>query len=282
MIKAWFPSGWLARGRGFVLCSPLTAEVVFWPTPRRINLDAFPKSKLIACSYTTQPEIDYAGRSTPIAVMTLYGDPILEDITSTVDHTWCLILALHNRLIKANTDVLEGRWDRFSNGRPAMLSDMTLGVVGNGRIGKRVLMVGEAFGMRIKWTSDTPSAGWLEDCDIVTLHTPPGIGPILDRRNMGGITHGCLIINTAQGNAIDTWELIEALDSGRCGGAALDVLSGEFEQGFELTKHPFYSYAQSHDNLLLTPHIGGSSRDAWSMTQRRIVEKAAEWCKENL
>lgn len=285
MITAWHPinQSWpFSRDDPFqVVSDPTTADVIFLQTPHAFPLIDCLNAKLVACACTTKPEF-IMPKGRPIAFLTLQGDPILEQITSTVDHTWCLILALNNRLLSANTDVSNGRWDRFSNGRQSMLSDLTLGVVGNGRIGKHVLMVGEAFGMRIKWISDTPSAEWLEDCDIVTLHTSSGIGPILDRRNMAGLTHGCLVINTAQGDAIDSWELIDALDKGDCGGAALDVLSGEFEPGFDLTKHPLYKYAQTHDNLLLTPHIGGSSRDAWAMTQRRIVEKAAEWCKENL
>lgn len=285
MIKAWWPPEWSLEPAGdFLRATPNHAEVVFWPTPEQIDLDKFPKAKLVACACTTPPLFKISPEpSRSFDTITLKDDPILEQITSTADHTWCLILALNNRLIRANTDVLNGRWDRFSNGRPSMLSDLRLGVIGCGRIGKHVLDIAEAFGMKIQLIADdVPKAVWLEDCDIVTLHTPPGIGPVLDRRNIDGITNGCLIINTAQGNAICQWELIDALDNGTCGGAALDVLPGEFEPNFNAAEHPLVKYAQGHDNLLLTPHIGGSSRDAWGMTQRRIVEKAAEWCKENL
>ncbi|MGI9489156.1 MAG: NAD(P)-dependent oxidoreductase [Geminicoccaceae bacterium] len=281
MVKAYFDNSRCWDCKPFEPAPPRYAEVLFINTPKHIDLYQYPKAKLVACACTTQPQVKLP-RGRPMAFLTLYGDPILEQITSTVDHTWCLILALNNRLIKANTDVLNGRWDRFSNGRPSMLSDMRLGVVGYGRIGMQVLRIGTFFGMETQFINSTPDRAWLEDCDIVTLHTPPSIGPVLDRRNMDGITHGCLIINTAQGNAVCQWELIDALDSGRCGGAALDVLPGEFEPGFNAAEHPLVKYAQDHDNLLLTPHIGGSSRDAWGMTQRRIVEKAAQWCKENL
>jgi phosphoglycerate dehydrogenase-like enzyme len=95
---------------------------------------------------------------------------------------------------------------------------------------------------------------------------------------------GAFFVNTARGELVDSNALIEALDKGMLAGAALDVLDGEFEPGFEQRahEHPLIRYAQRHKNLIITPHIAGSTKDAWSLTQRFVIEKAMALCAEKL
>jgi D-specific alpha-keto acid dehydrogenase len=117
------------------------------------------------------------------------------------------------------------------------LRDLTVGVVGTGRIGSAVLDRLRGFGCRIL-ACDTrpktlapyvPLGELLERSDIVTLHTPltADTHHLLDAERIGQMKHGAFIINTGRGSLLDTGSLLSALESGRLGGAALDVLEGE-------------------------------------------------------
>jgi len=117
------------------------------------------------------------------------------------------------------------------------LRDLTVGVVGTGRIGSAVLDRLRGFGCRALAYDTRPTAaarhvplgGLLGQSDIVTLHTPltADTHHLLDRRRIGQMKHGAFIINTGRGPLLDTESLLSALESGRLGGAALDVLEGE-------------------------------------------------------
>ena len=85
-------------------------------------------------------------------------------------------------------------------------------------------------------------------------------------------------INTSRGEIIDSSALIKFLRNDRIAGAALDVLGGEFEPGFskKVSSHPLVKYARANNNLLITPHIAGSTADAWFLTQRFTIEEAVK------
>ena len=70
--------------------------------------------------------------------------------------------------------------------------------------------------------------------------------------------------------------MLAALRKGRVAGYGADVLSGEFALDFEVNAHPLVRYALKHDNVLLTPHIAGSTIDAWCETQNKVIESAIE------
>ena len=126
---------------------------------------------------------------------------------------------------------------RLHDVRGKELRDLTVGVVGTGRIGSAVLDRLRGFGCRTlaydtrqKTRADyVPLGELLEQSDIVTLHIPltAGTHHLLDRRRIGQMKHGAFIINTGRGSLLDTESLLSALESGRLSGAALDVLEGE-------------------------------------------------------
>jgi D-specific alpha-keto acid dehydrogenase len=126
---------------------------------------------------------------------------------------------------------------RLSDVRGKELRDLTIGVVGTGRIGSAVMDRLRGFGCRVlacdkhrKAAADyVPLDELLQLSDIVTLHTPlnPDTHHLLNRRRIEQMKRGAYIINTGRGSLLDTEALIWALESGRLGGAALDVLEGE-------------------------------------------------------
>ena len=153
---------------------------------------------------------------------------------------------------------------------------------------------GQAFGMMVRYydpyveaEADSPEriadlGDLIAASDAVTIHAPANdeTEDLLDAGMIGRFRPGAVLINTARAELVDEAALLQALEAGRLAGAALDVLGGEYGPDFDAAGHPLVRYAQSHDNLLLTPHIGGSTFDAWSETQRRVVDMAIAYFEE--
>src|SRR5258708_21133057 len=126
---------------------------------------------------------------------------------------------------------------RLNDVRGKELRDMTIGVIGTGRIGAAVMDRLRGFGCHILAYDHCPktSANYvpldelLQQSDIVTLHTPlnADTNHLLNRQRIVHMKHGAFIMNPVRGSLLDTEVLIPALESGRLGGAALDVLEGE-------------------------------------------------------
>jgi D-specific alpha-keto acid dehydrogenase len=155
---------------------------------------------------------------------------------SVADYTLMLMLMVvrHAKSVIRRTDVHDYR---LSDVRGRELRDLTIGVIGTGRIGSAVMDRLRGFGCRTlaydtqpRTSADYVSLGaLLEQSDIVTLHTPltAETHHLLDRHRIEGMKHGAVIVNTGRGALLDTEALVSALESGRLGGAALDVLEGE-------------------------------------------------------
>lgn len=170
---------------------------------------------------------------------------------------------------------------RLNAVRGRELRDLTIGVIGTGRIGVAVMDRLRGFGCGVLAHDSRPrnSADYvpldelLRVSDVVTLHTPlnPGTHHLLDRDRIALMKHGAIVVNTGRGPLIDTKALVEAVESGSLGGAALDVLEGE--EGI------FYTDCRARDidseallrlrrmpNVLITPHTAYYTDHALSDT----------------
>ena len=155
---------------------------------------------------------------------------------SVADYTLMLMLMVI-RNAKATLRRTEVHDYRLNAVRGRELRDLTVGVVGTGRIGAAVMDRLHGFGCRVIAYDTRPSTSadyvtlleLLRRSDIVTLHTPLDADThhLLDRRRIEQMKHGAYVINTGRGALIDTEALVPVLESGRLGGAALDVLEGE-------------------------------------------------------
>lgn len=187
---------------------------------------------------------------------------------SVADYTLMLLLMVvrNAKSTILRSQVHDYRLDR-EPGRE--LRDMTIGVVGTGRIGSAVVERVQSFGSRVlaydrepKLCVDyVPLKTLLERSDVVTLHTPLTAVShhILDRRQIARMKPGALLINTGRGPLLDTEAVLHALESGRLGGAALDVLEGE--EGVFYSDHrgngalsPLLRRLQRQPNVVITPH----------------------------
>lgn len=263
----------------------LTAPLGFPVTAER--MDASPKLRAIISNTTGVPHIDMdAAAVRGIKVCALHDEQdFLDGITPTAEHTVGLMLAAWRRIPGAHAAVVDGQWDRTQWGAPRMFSRMRLGLVGFGRLGAKVARIANAMDMDVAYY-DPHVAGGLDSLealalrsDIFSLHAPanPQTRKLISREILRALPRGAMVINTARGELLDLDALLDLLEEGHLAAAGLDVLDGEYDPRFgeSFLKSRVVSYARSHHNLVLTPHIGGSTVDAWSETQRFVVMKAA-------
>jgi D-specific alpha-keto acid dehydrogenase len=204
---------------------------------------------------------------------------------SVADYTLMLMLmAVRNvKSIIARADIHDFR---LNDVRGKELRDMTIGVIGTGRIGTAVMDRLRGFGCHILAYDRRPIASadyvpldeLLQQSDIVTLHTPldADTNHLLNRQRIEQMKHGAFIINTGRGSLLDTEALIPALECGKLGGAALDVLEGE--EGvfyFDYRKKPVESKLllrlQKLPNVLITPHTAYYTEHALSDTVENTI-----------
>jgi D-3-phosphoglycerate dehydrogenase len=120
----------------------------------------------------------------------------------------------------------------------------------------------------------------LSRSDIISLHVPysESTHHLIGRSRFQQMKEGALFINTARGEIVDEAALLDALQSGRIAGAALDVLQGENSgDKLWLKKDPLLKYARKNSNLLITPHTGGATYDSMAKTEIFMAHKFLKW-----
>lgn len=260
----------------------------------RVKIDACPRLCTIVSNTTGHPhiDVDYARSKNVYVACLKFAQEFLRGITPTAELTWGLIIALTRNIIPAHRAAINGMWDRRPFGGRAMLSSLSLGIVGHGRLGTMVARYGKAFGMKVRYYDPyVPSSSegaermqTLESLvgfsDVVVLLVPhdKATEGLFSRQIFTCFRQGAIFINTARGELIDWDALLEGLQTGHIAGAALDVFEGEFVPGFadRFPDHPVLRYAREHDNLILTPHIGGSTIDAWRLTEAHAIDMALQ------
>lgn len=272
----------------------------FAPLGYKFDLAKFkrcPNLRVVISNTTGVPHIDMQNaEARNVKVFSLRDEQsFLDTITPTAEHAFGLMLALLRRTPWSYNAVLAGGWNRFEFGGPAMLSRLSLGIVGMGRLGKKLANYAAAFGMKVyyfdPYIENIPDGFVRKDAlkdllslsDIVSIHVPANASTyhLFDTDAFSWMKRESILINTARGEIVDESALLHALKGRVLAGAALDVLDGEYEPGFEVKAHPLVNYAQTHDNLLITPHVGGSTIDAWRETQRRVIDMAVEFFAED-
>ena len=177
-------------------------------------------------------------------------------------------------------ELREGRWTRKMG---SLLSGKTVGIVGLGRIGKRVAGLLEPFGVErlgydifpdTTWAHEngvamTPFHNLLAHADVVTIHTSktPDVGPIFGAAELARMKPGAVIVDTARGDVLDEDALADALREGRLGGAYLDVFSRE----------PYDGPLREIDNVLLTPHAGSYAEEARVRMESEAVRQLLDF-----
>jgi len=242
-----------------------------------------PRLKVIASPTTGLTHIDLeAAERRGIRILCLRGEAdFLKDIRATAEHTIGLILSLIRHIPAAAAHVVEGGWDR-DRFQGVELYGKTVAVVGYGRLGRIVARYLQAFDCRVVAVDPKPSGTEVEfrsldeafrAADIVTLHVnlTPESRQFFGANQFASMRIGSYFINTSRGELVDEAALLVALRSGHLAGAALDVLCDEHSEG--MASHPLVRFAETHSNLILTPHIGGCAVEAMQKTELFLAEQ---------
>lgn len=201
------------------------------------------------------------------------------NIISTAEQTMTLILAQARNTAAADAAIRAGRWER-SKWTGMELFGKTLGIVGLGRVGALVAQRAQAFGMKLiahdPFVSEERARQMSVElvtldelaaqADVVTVHvikTPETVGMIGDDF-LAKAKDGIRIVNVARGGVVDEGALARGLESGRVGGAGLDVFANEPLGDSPLRDHP---------NVVLTPHLGASTHEAQLKAGVTIAEQ---------
>lgn len=221
-----------------------------------------------------------------LAAAAEHGTPVFNapfsNTRSVAELTIAETIALHRRLLGRSTALHAGRWEKSASGSHEVRG-RTLGIVGYGHIGTQVSILAEALGMRVVYFDIEPKLplgnarpmptleDLLEAADVVTLHVPATAGTdnLIGPAELARMKPGSFLINNARGSVVDVAALAAALRSGRLAGAAADVFPVEPAS----TTEPFESELRDLDNVILSPHIGGSTVEAQASIAEDVATK---------
>jgi D-3-phosphoglycerate dehydrogenase / 2-oxoglutarate reductase len=240
---------------------PLTADVL----PR------LPKMKVISRCGSGVDNVDLAeAKKLNIQVFNTPEAPVL----AVAELTLGFILNLVRKISVMDRDMHVAKWDKKLGN---LLSGKKVGIIGYGRIGKKVAQFLSPFDVQISFHDSAIQESKsmneiLKESDIVTLHCSGDCKqPVLGKKEIDSMKKGALLINASRGNLIDEVSLVEALQSGHLGAAAIDVYAEE----------PYKGKLTQLENVLLTPHIGSYAEETRLAMELEAAENLIKGLKSN-
>ena len=246
------------------------------------------KLRAIATSSTGTDHIDReAAAERGIRILSNTRDyGLLDRFTATAEMAWLLLMACCRNLRSAVGFVMDGNWQvdptRFSG---VQLTEMTLGVLGVGRLGRMTCRFAQGFcprvlgcdlkGVELPGVEEVDFETLLRESDAISIHIHmlPRNHHLFNRDVFARMKDGAYLVNTSRGDIIDEAALLSALESGKLAGFGADVLHDEWRA--DMGESPVVRYAQTHDNVVLTPHIAGATDtsiwEARAFTARKIA-----------
>lgn len=205
---------------------------------------------------------------------------------STAEHTLSLLLSLARNVPQAWDSLRRGRWER-KKFVGAELFGKTIGIIGLGKVGREVALRAQGFGMKViafdpvlsadvalKMNVELVSLDELyRRSDFISVHTPLSdeTRGLIGEAALAKCKDGVRIINCARGGIVDEQALLQALESGKVAGAALDVFEQEPPGDHPLLQHP---------RVIATPHLGASTEEAQEKVARQIAMQIADFLKD--
>lgn len=246
-------------------------------------IESAPELRAIGCFCIGTNQVD-------VESALMHGIPVFNAPFSNTRSVAELVLGeailLLRRIPEKNARVHQGYWDKTADGA-FEARGKTLGIIGYGNIGSQVGTLAEAAGMRVIFhdvdaklplgnarpTSSLRSL--LAQSDVVTLHVPGGSSTrnLIDAEALSSMKSGSILINASRGTVVDIDALHAALQSGHISGAALDVFPVEPKGRQE----PLDSPLRGMSNVILTPHIGGSTQESQENIGREVAEKLVQF-----
>jgi D-3-phosphoglycerate dehydrogenase / 2-oxoglutarate reductase len=196
------------------------------------------------------------------------------------------IVMLLRRIVPRSVAAHDGRWDKSASDS-FEVRGKTLGIVGYGNIGSQLSYLAEALGMRVVFYDHTDKLRHgnteptdslrelLAQSDVVTLHVPetPATHGMIGAAEIAAMKRGAYLINNSRGTVVDLEALAAALRAGKLRGAAIDVFPSEPSSNAER----FVSPLQGLGNVILTPHVGGSTEEAQERIGGEVARKLIDY-----
>lgn len=255
--------------------------------------DLLKKAAALTCVVTPTTGLDhidleYASRK-KIEIISLKGETaFLNNIPSTAEHTWTLLLAVFKKLIPAAVHVTRGHWNRnlFIGNN---LSGKTLGILGLGRVGSQVARFGLAFGMKVQAYDTDPgryaegvemrgsAAELFSSSDVVSIHIPAaGNDHFVDAALLQRLPSHAVLINTSRGSVWDEGFVADMVRDNRLAAVGTDVLQNELNESLWM-ENPLWKLSGTHPQVLITPHIAGATRESMAATEIFAAQKFESW-----
>ncbi len=264
-------------------CADAEAISAFITTPfPRDVLMKLPKLRLLSTRSVGYDHIDVEAckqRGIVLCNVPDYGSHVI------AEHVFALLLSTLRHIREGEDRVESGTFD-YHGLRGISMKGKTIGILGTGKIGRRVARIAHGFDMTILATDQCRTLELeslygvryvtlpelLSSSDILTLHIPalPGTEHLLDSKAFASMKDGSVLVNTARGSLIDSKALLAALDSGKVSHALLDVLEHEqnFEENKKLIRHP---------RVVATPHIAFYADDSMKNMCTDSIQSILQW-----
>ncbi|TGZ82219.1 D-3-phosphoglycerate dehydrogenase [Ascodesmis nigricans] len=243
------------------------------------------------CIGTNQVDLDYAAKHG----ITVFNSPYANS-RSVAELVIGEIIMLARQLGDRSNEMHKGTWNKVS-ARCWEIRGKTLGIVGYGHIGSQLSVLAEAMGMNVIYYDVVPIMALgtakqlptlkdvLNQADFVTLHVPelPETKNMIGKEQLDQMKKGAYLINASRGTVVDISALIAASREGRIAGAALDVYPSEPAANgdyFNSTLNIWGDDLRTLKNLILTPHIGGSTEEAQSAIGIEVGEALVRYINE--
>ncbi|WP_315738525.1 MULTISPECIES: phosphoglycerate dehydrogenase [unclassified Bradyrhizobium] len=205
---------------------------------------------------------------------------------SVAELTIAEVVMLMRRIFPRSVSAHAGGWDKSANGSREVRGK-TLGIIGYGNIGSQLSNLAEAMGMRVIFFDltdklrhgNTEPVESLDELlamsDVVSLHVPetPATANMIGERQIRHMKDGAYLINNSRGTVVDIEALASALREGKLAGAAVDVFPAEPASNAD----PFVSPLQGLPNVILTPHVGGSTEEAQDRIGGEVARKLIDY-----
>ncbi len=263
-------------------CADADALIVLYaPITRRV-LESLPRVKCIVRTGIGVNNFDLdACRDLGVCAANV-PDYCVEEVSN---HALAMLLALARRMPHHHNSILRGEWNVNAFRPMPALRDMTLGLVGFGKLARALAKKAQAFGFRLIAFDPLAADSLFAECavtradldtllaesDAVSLHCPllPETTHLIDREAFGKMKDGAILVNTARGPVVNESDLADALKSGKLAGAGLDT--------FEKEPLPMDSPLRELSNVMLSSHAAWVSEKAMEMLQTKAAEAARDF-----
>ena len=251
-------------------------------------IDAGKRLKAIFTATTGLDHIDieYAAmRGIPVYGMKNDRE-FLDSITATAEQALALLLGVVRRIPWAFDSVKAGEWNR-DRYKGHQLSGKTMGILGCGRLGTIMAQYASALRMRVIGCDILPINlpgvesvsldELMRQSDVLSIHVHlnDSTRGMIGGSELAKMKRGSFLINTSRAAIVDEDAMIEALESGILAGVGVDIIDGEWME--DKTQSAVVRYAREHENLLISPHVGGACYESQAMAMENTLRKASDF-----